>query len=210
MPYCAITADVRGSREVEDRAGLQKQILAAIAAVNTEFEQELLVPFAISVGDEWQGLLKSIAPAWRIVLAFQDTLHEYDLAFGIGEGEIATPIAERSAEMDGEAFHRSREALESAKESEKPAEFRTTTPNIDLLLNALVSAMNIISSGWTDRQRETVRLYRRMKSVSKVAEAQGVTRMSASKTLLSLNAQQFRECERRIDEYLRARVGKNQ
>ena len=203
MAYCVITADVKGSRDFEDRAALQESLKAAMAQVNDEFAPHLVVPFTITIGDEWQGVLRSLAESYDVAQAFARTLEGVSVVFGIGEGEISTPVAERSAEMDGEAFHRSREALEKTKTDGKSIAFRTVDVEADKLLNALCGALELVSRHWTDKQRKAVALFREHRRQVRVAELMGVTKSDISQALLAAGADVFLECEDDLISYLK-------
>ena len=203
MAYCVITADVKGSRDFEDRAALQESLKAAMARVNDEFAPHLVVPFTITIGDEWQGVLRSLAESYDVAQAFARALEGVSVVFGIGEGEISTPTAERSAEMDGEAFHRSREALEKTKTDGKSITFRTIDAEADKLLNALCAALELVSRHWTDKQRKAVALFREHRRQVRVAELMGVTKSDISQALLAASADVFLECEDDLISYLK-------
>jgi len=205
MACCVITADVKGSRDFEDRAALQESLKAAMARVNEEFAPHLVVPFSITIGDEWQGVLRSPAESYDVAQAFARALEGVSVVFGIGEGEIATPIAERSAEMDGEAFHRSREALEKTKTDGKSIAFCTVDAEADKLVNALCAALELVNRHWTDKQRKAVALFRKYGHQRKVSELLGVTESHVSQTLSAAGAHEFLRCEDDLRSYLRTR-----
>jgi len=205
MAYCVITADVKGSRDVEDRAALQKRLKSAMDRVNSEFAPHVVVPFSITIGDEWQGVLKSVGESYSVKLAFERLLEGVPIVFGIGEGGIATPLAERSAEMDGEAFHRSRQALETAKTEGRPIAFCTVDAEADKLLNALCAALELVSRHWTDKQRKVVALFREYGHQRKVSELLGVTESHVSQTLSGAGAHEFLRSENDLCSYLRTR-----
>jgi len=205
MFYCVLTADVNRSRDIQDRAALQEQIQKAIHAVNRSFESNLVVPFTITIGDEWQGVLKSISKSYTAVLDFQIWFEGISVSFGIGEGEILTPLAARSAEMDGEAFHRSRRALEEAKLKNREVIFSTSDENIDRLLNALTSTLQLVRSRWTKRQRQKIELYKHLRNERRVAEKLKVSQADINQTLSSTGARIFLECENELVSFLKTR-----
>ena len=115
--FFAVTGDIERSREVCDRDELYHQIEEAIGYVNRKLEPFLAVPFSITVGDEFQGLLKQGIAAILATQVFACKLFPFRARFGIGVGRVDTPLAERTALMDGECLRRSRRAIEAAKQS---------------------------------------------------------------------------------------------
>ncbi len=138
MSYCAITADVNKSRDIHERKLLQNNILDALTEANRLFKKCIVADFAITLGDEWQGVLVDISESYKVVSYFQERLYPISISFGVGEGEIETKIVTKSVEMDGEVFHRSREALDLAKKSPR-IYFITNNSANDLLLNTSLS-----------------------------------------------------------------------
>lgn len=209
LDYCVITGDIRNSRESPDRRALQQKIVATIAAANEQFESELLVKFAITLGDEWQGVLKSTASSYGIVSFFLEQLHPIAASFGVGEGAIVTDILPRSSEMDGEVFHRSRQAVEVAKQQKRDVVFVTLDKNSDLLLNATLNLLQILRESWTERQYEKVMLYKKFKKEQRVADELGVSQADINKTLTLTNGRVYLETQENLTTYLESRVSVN-
>lgn len=200
--YGVITADINKSREIEDRAQLQERIHTAIKLVNEQFAEFIAVPFSVTLGDEWQGLLKTIGKSYEIVAAFREALGEISVSFGIGAGEIGTPIYARTSEMDGEAFLRSRSALEIAKKKNRLVVFAAADEKTDLLLNALCALLDNLRDWWTDRQREKIMLYKKYKNETKVAEALGVTQGDINQAIKAGSGRIYLECEEDLNAFL--------
>ncbi len=203
MPYCVITADIRKSREIADRGDLQETIFNMLQRVNETFARELLVPFSITLGDEWQGVLPSPAASYAIASYFVEQIYPHKIAVGIGEGGIDTGIRQRSAEMDGEAFHRSRAALTRAKELRSDILYVTTRPAHDLILNACCNLLQVIREDWTLTQFKKVRLYKQLGKETAVARELGVSQSDINQALNAAHARSYLDAEARINEFLR-------
>ncbi len=207
MNYCVVTADVRRSREVEDRRALQEKILRLLDAVNRRQQAELAVPFSITLGDEWQGVLRGVAPGFRAALQFVEELYPNGLSVGIGFGSIETDLLPRSAEMDGVAFHRSRAALDRAKEAGQEVLFSLGRESHDLLLNAASRLLQLVREDWTAAQFGKVRLFKQLGTEYGVAKALGISQQSVNKTLRAAHARTYLEQERKILRFLELEYG---
>ena len=200
--YCVITADINKSRDIEDREALQESMQKAIALINEQFVEQVLVPFTITLGDEWQGLLKSLAKSYEIVASFRDALEGVSVSYGIGEGTIGTTIMARTSEMDGEAFHKSRAALDSAKQNHREVVFATRDERTDLLLNATCVLLQTLRASWTERQREKIMAYKKYGTETKVAEVLGVTQGDIHQAIRAGAGKVYLQCEKEVNEFL--------
>lgn len=178
--YLAILGDVVGSRHVEDRENLRLKLrdglrviegqpsLSRALAARSE-PPVLAAGPEISAGDEVQVLLRAGAlpgrPAIDILDLLTTKLRPYRMAFGLGIGTLATGIDGDASvqELDGNCFHRAREALARAKSRRRwavvIADPDHSAPNVATLeraANAILRLTGDIRSGWTDRQTEVM------------------------------------------------------
>lgn len=117
MEYMTMICDVRNSRGVQDREGLQYRIIAMLKEANDIFKDFLEVPFIITIGDEWEGLLKVDADYKKILSFFITKLSGLEFYCGIGIGQIAIHNFELTVnQLDGPSFHAARSAIKVAKE----------------------------------------------------------------------------------------------
>src|SRR5689334_24554067 len=99
--YACLTCDLVGSREHPDRARLQRRLEKELQLVNTERAADLVVPFSITLGDEWQGLARSAPAAFELDFRLRRGLWPVRLRSGIGVGALTSDLRERTALMDG-------------------------------------------------------------------------------------------------------------
>lgn len=200
--YCVVTADVNRSRSIRKREILQQKIIGTIDEVNRQFASFIAVPFSITLGDEWQGLLQSPAKSYEIVAAFRENLTDVSISFGVGVGEISTSLQDRTSSMDGQAFHRSRIALNLAKKKKREVMFSTGDERLDGLLNAVCALLQTIHQRWTDRQREKILLYKKHQNETKVAQVLGVTQGDIHQALKAGAGKIYIECENELNAFL--------
>ena len=204
---CVITLDLKASRKISERIVIQREIKELLKALNRQYTPELLAEFMITLGDEFQGVLKTPAKVYDIFLAIHDQLH---LPFycGIGVGSIETELSRKVIEMDGPAFHRSREALEEAKKIDKELVVNSGNDTLDQILNALLALLSVIRSKWTKKQREIVAYLGGRPEIPQVEVARkfGVTKQSISKTLASAHWKTVETAEQVVRRLLQTRV----
>jgi SatD family (SatD) len=109
----AVIGDVIGSRWLPDRAAAHRALTRSLDDVN-----DLLTPahpFAVTVGDEYQGACDSLADAVLAALLVRlGLLPGIDLRCGIGHGTIMVRDASGSAVVqDGPGWWTAREAIET-------------------------------------------------------------------------------------------------
>jgi len=154
--YFAVIGDIIGSRNVDDRAGLQRQLGAGLADVNRRYANQIASKYLLTIGDEFQGLLRTSENIDRILASLRVAVHPVDLRFGIGVGGLVTPLQEQAIGMDGPCFQRARAAIERAKERSTQIEVECgeAHPGFEIYCQ-LYSGMR---RSWTERQRQIIDL----------------------------------------------------
>jgi len=154
--YFAVIGDIIGSRNVDDRADLQRQLDAGLAEVNRQFTDQIASKYLLTIGDEFQGLLRTSEDIDKILASLRAAVHPVDLRFGIGVGELTTPLREQAIGMDGPCFQRARAAIERAKERSTQIEVESgdAHPGFEIY-SLLYSGMR---RSWTRRQRQIIDL----------------------------------------------------
>ncbi len=150
--YVAIIADAVGSRQLAPRrrAALQRAVRAVLGEANRRWRSALAARFAVTQGDEFQGLLAGPGPLWEVVHGLRAALAGSEWVIACGRGAVSTPLAATAPEVDGPCFHRAREALEAAKRNGSVLAFG----GFDPMVTALGQYYSALYRGWTARQRE--------------------------------------------------------
>lgn len=87
-----ITVDVKGSKKLKDRAVVQNKILNVLNSLNKEFNEFLIADFMITLGDEFQGVLKTTKSVLKIFKHIKENLFlPVEFCCGVGVGSIETP-----------------------------------------------------------------------------------------------------------------------
>ena len=157
--YAVVMGDLVHSGRAPAPEVLHDRFNAAVEAGNRAHAAALASPLTITLGDEFQGLVRSLAGAVPLVLGLRLALMSagIDCRFVIGRVEIRTPLnRERAWNMMGPGLARARERL-----NEKAAGvfYRFSieeAPLTETLLDALGAGLSVIERGWTDRQRDDI------------------------------------------------------
>ena len=157
--YLALIADVIDSKMVQERFNLQKQLEKTLRKMNELFGDYLASRFTLTLGDEFQALLKMDAPFFQIIDTLRSELSPTQLRFGIGLGEIATAIDPlQSIGADGPAYWNARAAINLVHQKNDYGNtqiyFSSGNDSKDLLVNALIASGEAIRSGWRGSQEE--------------------------------------------------------
>ena len=157
--FLALIADVIDSKMVQERFDLQKQLEKTLQTMNELFGEFIASNFTLTLGDEFQGLLKVDAPVFQIIDTLRSELTPTQLRFGIGLGEIVTDIDPlQSIGADGPAYWNARAAINLVHQKNDYGNtqiyFSSGKEKQDFFVNALIASGEAIRSGWRGSQEE--------------------------------------------------------
>ena len=157
--YLALIADVIDSKMVQERFDLQKQLEKTLQTMNELFGEFIASNFTLTLGDEFQGLLKVDAPVFQIIDTLRSELTPTQLRFGIGLGEIVTDIDPlQRIGADGPAYWNARAAINLVHQKNDYGNtqiyFSCGKEKQDFFVNALIASGEAIRSGWRGSQEE--------------------------------------------------------
>ena len=113
--YIALTGDIKGSSQVEDREELRRHLLNLCAKINKYFSKNIVVNFKIVSGDGIQGLLSLDTNIVLLAHYIRAKIHPYFLRIGFGVGRVSTELLPDTEGMDGECFNYASSAINNAK-----------------------------------------------------------------------------------------------
>jgi hypothetical protein len=152
--YVAVIGDVVASRHAPERSQMQERLRDALEEVNQRFRDLVVARFLITIGDEFQGLLDGTEKLGHLLSLLRSRANPEELRFGLGFGQLATPLRDQAIGMDGPCFHRARAAVERAKDRHTAVEVHAGEENAGLdIYSVLYSALR---AGWTPKQRRVV------------------------------------------------------
>ncbi|MFX1514745.1 MAG: SatD family protein [Promethearchaeota archaeon] len=177
-----MTCDLIQSKKVQERFKVQQELKNAVNIVNERFSNELLCPFTLVWGDSFQGALKSFNGFYNILDTFEQLI-SIEFRCGVGIGEISTEFSPNTLEMDGLAFHRAQDALNTAKKERCYAWMSSGNTHFDKMVNTLLTLVYAIKTRWNDHQRQIIQFRREGMTYEEIGEKKGISKQAVSKIL---------------------------
>ncbi len=153
-----------------------KEFRNIIEKINIEFE--LISPLTITLGDEFQGIAKSLRESIEILFKIEENLisenYPFELRYAIGYGPIITPINSEVAHgMYGEGFTKTRELLEdSKKDKRRRIDVYLPDSNFSDVLNDLFFVYQSFPDSWNKKDYPIVKgFYEHGRDYKDVAKA---------------------------------------
>lgn len=152
--YIALIGDIISSKQIENRNEAQEKLVELMNKINDKYKNYICSPFTITVGDEFQALLKVNSPVFQLIDELAASFSPYEIRFGVGKGGILTEInKEQSIGMDGPVFWYAREAINSVHEKKYYGISKVGVILEDKaqehLINTLLITGDFIKSKWT-------------------------------------------------------------
>ncbi len=114
----AAIADLVASRKIKNRGLTQETLQRALDQLNERSRTCLLSPYTLTLGDEFQAVLRSAETIFRDAFQVLAALYPVRVRFSFGVGVLETRINPHQAiGMDGPAFHNARRGMDGLKKS---------------------------------------------------------------------------------------------
>lgn len=159
--YVAIIGDIVDSKKIpeEKRRDIQKKLKKTLDTINKQYHKNLASNFTITLGDEFQGLLKTPERIFEMLDTIELAMAEeqIEIRFGIGLGEITTKIDPAlSIGADGPAYWHARTAIEYIHDEDDYglnhiAFYYPDHPDVGLI-NAAIGMTEYTKNKWTTTQ----------------------------------------------------------
>jgi len=151
--YHILMADVVDSRSKPGRV-LGKQLNSIVTSANSS--PGVLSPFVVTLGDEFQGVVDSLASACQLILKFEGECIrrkvKFRLRYSLHKGLIETPINhERAHGMLGPGLTRARELLNNKSPGRLPVLVDIGILDLDHVLQNLFMVSMAIKDRWKNR-----------------------------------------------------------
>lgn len=192
--YIAIIGDIVDSKKIADRKQVQRELKELLDRINRMYKEDIASKFAITLGDEFQGLLKNPKNIIGIIQEIELQMLGFEIRLGIGIGEVSTDIDfEHSFQIDGSAYHRARQMIKRLQK--KKVSYATQKTNImlcskpsnlktDELMNSVFSLCYVLKSKWSERQKQVITAFLSSdQNQYKTAEKLGIKQSSVNKSL---------------------------
>lgn len=202
LNYFAVTADIIGSRK---EGANVRRAEGKLCQLNAGFKDSIAVEFVLFRGDEIQGVLTAAADLPRFIRHLRFQLRPLDLRIGVGCGSIESGWGrEYSWQMDGSAFHHSREALKQIERSRVPAtRFAGGDAAGMETINTFYKLLDTIQARWSEKQWSAVAAYDCGGTYALAGKELGITAQSVNKHCRAAGFGAVRESEFYLAELLK-------
>ena len=154
----AIIGDIIDSKSIKKRSEIQIRLNNVLNNVNKNYEKYIVSRRTITLGDEFQVLLKPNLEIFKMLDYISYKMDPVKIRFGIGLGEIYTDIDyKQSIGSDGPAYWRAREAIEFIHENNNYGNSKisfNSGKKDDDVINNLIHYTDWMKENWTTTQRE--------------------------------------------------------
>jgi hypothetical protein len=169
-----LMADIIGSSAHKGQA-LMASFRKSVERVNRQASKDILSPLTITLGDEFQGVVKSTEAAFRVIFMTEQLLRQegnpYRLRFAVHEGKIDTKInRERAHEMLGPGLAEARHELTAMKSSRHRFSVVLADQSRAGQLNLAMNVYQGIVDRWTPRQLKVVLAFEQKHNYRDVAK----------------------------------------
>lgn len=211
-PLIAVIGDMKSSKQLKNRRAVQIHLKEVLDAINQEYRDDIASKFMITLGDEFQGLLKTGSSAVFIIDKIEREMYPIQLRFALGVGEITTDInSNMPLGADGPAYYHARKIIEELKASEKKKMEPKGNVKIEIqgnaeiseFINTFFSLLTTVKETWTPRQVEIINAYLKTGSTQEdTARILNINQSNVQKALSSANYYTYRKALEAIGKVL--------
>jgi SatD family (SatD) len=208
MKHIILMADIIDSR-LKNQKELMYDFREVVKEVNNSFATSLISPLTITLGDEFQGIIKNIEEAIKIVIFFEEELiHRqkyFKLRYVLNEGQIDTDINTTIAfEMLGEGLTDARYKLGKLKEGNHRFLILSENKVLNDVLNQSFIIFESIRDNWkTNKDYELVSSFFKYKDYKKIAQILNKNRSLIWKREKSLGIETYNAIKKIIESSIK-------
>lgn len=174
MKYYILMADIIESSRKES-APLLKDFSEICRHINKNLKNRFLSPITITLGDEFQSIVKSLKEGVDVLFAFEESLvhaHKgFKLRYVLNYGDIATPInRERAHGMMGRGLTETREMLAGGKKEGRRFIIKDKAPRRSEILNEAFFICRSFTDDWKLKDYHIVSAFLKHRDYKRVAE----------------------------------------
>ena len=196
MNYYIIEMDLVDSRNMEQRSVFQQKLYHFLESLSNTYQDTLLFPITIILGDEWRVVCKEGRYLYEIYLKITNFLDQLNLSCyaGFAYGSLEQPLMNCST-LTGDAITSSQKALQYAKSS-KNAYQKVVNKNCfvysigfrhDEIINLFLQNNALLKQKLTQKQKEVIALYEQYGSYSKMQKSTHLSKSTISERLITAN-----------------------
>lgn len=184
MKHLVLIGDIVGSRQVSGRAALQRQLQAAVQAVNHRSQAWLASPLTITLGDEFQAVYRGSQTVFSDIFFLLHALAPLRARFALAAGEIVTPLNKKQAiGMDGPAFHAARDLLIGLKTQDRLFGIAGLPAEIAKLAKPVLAVLSGQADGWRQTRFQLLAGLLEGRDTAALAKAAKITPRAVNKNI---------------------------
>ena len=197
-----LMGDIIGS-STHDVGKLRREFAQLVASCNTELQAEILSPYTVTLGDEFQGVARSLRGLLNAVFCLEETALQRSLGFSMRYvglyGEIETPINRiRAHGMMGAGLTRSRELLTDKRRQTCRFRFELPDDRMTRQLNRLFLIIEGLVARWHPQDGPLILEMIANPSNKEVGEKYGKNRTQIWKRRKHLLIEEFRALQEAV------------
>lgn len=205
--FAVLMGDIVGSERSPAIRAVYRAFNKAVDSANENHAAQIASPLTITLGDEFQGLLRTLVHAWdvAVTLRIQLLVANVSCRFVIGAAELETPLNTKQAwNMMGGGLSAARDKLNDKRSSSAYRFSLPGEPVVESLMDGLGDALTETELDWTSTQLRYYSKSRESKTTTaELAAELGITARSLYKVLHAARAE-FHERQSRV---LRSALG---
>jgi hypothetical protein len=175
MKHYILMADIIESSQ-KASAALMNDFKEISNQINTDFKRAFHSPITITLGDEFQSIVKSLQDGIQVIIAFEESLiqskKDFKLRYVLNYGDIDTPLnREKAYEMLGKGLTEARDMLEIQKNNGRRFLIRDKDPELSELLNQAFFIYQSFMDDWKIKDYDIVSAFLEHEDYKQVASA---------------------------------------
>lgn len=191
--FAVLMGDLVGSERARSVKTVHRTFNKAIDSANERYAETIASPLTITLGDEFQGLLRTLLNAWSVAVDLRLGLLVANVScrFVIGTTHLETPVNPKQAwNMMGSGLAAARDKLNDKRTSNAYRFSLPGEPILESLLDAVGDSLTEVELGWTATQLEYYSKVRDgARTNAKTARSLGVSPRSLYKVLHAARAE---------------------
>jgi hypothetical protein len=187
-----LMGDLVGSERARSVKAIHRAFNKTIDAANKRHAEIIESPLTITLGDEFQGLLRTLQNAWSVASELRLGLLAANVScrFVIGTTRLETPVNIKEAwNMMGSGLAAAREKLNDKRTGNAYRFSLPGEPILESLLDAVGDSLTEVEIGWTATQLEYIEAAWGVQDEAKTAQSLGVAPRSLYKVLRAARAE---------------------
>ena len=175
--YYILMADIIESSH-KDAKQLMKEFKEIAGKINKKHKESFFSPITITLGDEFQCVVRSLRAGFDIIFAFEEGIIDHDanfkLRYVLNYGEIDTPINSKKAYgMLGDGLTEARDTLEKQKKSKERFIIKIEDPLREETINMAFKLYQYVTDDWKPKDYYLVREFLELGDYKEVAKKLG-------------------------------------